>query len=127
MLISKRSRRKSDAFESRFRNGMGGSFPLRQYLRCREDFSAGLVHAFLTLVFIVTLVVFGRTIGHLFDSHGADLSPWLKRGALALVGLFVLSVLRRLYYKVLELREIRREMAHLQSVFREQEEDADEE
>ena len=44
MLISKRSRRKSDVFESRFREAGGADFPLRQYLRCREDFASGLVH-----------------------------------------------------------------------------------
>jgi hypothetical protein len=118
MLISKRSRRKTDAFESRFRGGDAGDFPLRQYLRCRDDFSSGLVHAGLTLVFAVTLVAFGRTLDNLFDSHGTQLNPWLRRMALLMVGLFVLSVLRRLYYKVRELAEIRREMARLQSVFR---------
>jgi hypothetical protein len=126
MLISKRSRRKSDVFASRFRDGRGGDFPLRQYLRCREDLTSGIVHAFLLLAFAVTLVGFGRTVAHLFDSHGADLNPWLKRGALVLVAIFVLSVLRRLYYKVVELREIRRDMARLKSVFRDADPESDE-
>ena len=124
MLISKRSRRKSTVFESRFRAGPGTDFPLRQYLRCREDFSSGLVHTLLIVAFIVTLVVFARSLGLLFDSQGAHLNPWYKRGALVLMGLFVLSVLRRLYYKVMELREIRREMAQLKSVFRDQDGDS---
>ncbi len=122
MLISKRSRRKSEVFSSRFRDGSGAGFPLRQYLRCREDFTSGLVHTLLTVAFIVTLIVFGRTLGHLFDSHGEHLSPWYKWAAMGLMGLFVLSVLRRLYYKVMELKEIRQEMARLQSVFRGQKE-----
>ena len=123
MLISKRSRRQSEVFGSRFRDGTGGDFPLRQYLRCRDDFNSGLLHAVLTLAFAVTLVIFGRTLGHLFDSHGAALSPWYKRAALTLMGLFVLSVLRRLYYKVLEMREIRQEMGRLQAIFRERDEE----
>ncbi len=126
MLISKRSRRKSDSFESRFRDGSAGDFPLRQYLRCREDFSSGVVHAVLTIVFILTLLGFGRTLGHLFDSHGAALNPSYKWLTLAMVGIFVLSVLRRLYYKVMDLREMRREMAHLQTVIMAQEEELDE-
>ena len=123
MLISKRSRRKSEVFASRFREGGADDFPLRQYLRCREDFSSGLVHALLTVAFMVTLVIFAKTLGHLFDSHGADLNPLYKWGTLGLMGLFVLSVLRRLYYKVMELKEIRQEMARLQAVFRDRGED----
>ncbi|MEN8005481.1 MAG: hypothetical protein ABFS42_00580 [Candidatus Krumholzibacteriota bacterium] len=120
MLISKRSRKKSDLFESRFRDGSGGDFPLRQYLRCREDFSSGLVHCLLYVAFAVTLVVFTRTIDDLFSTHGADLNPWYRRGALFLMGLFVLSVLRRLYYKVVDLRETRVEMKRLKAEFRNQ-------
>jgi hypothetical protein len=110
MLISKRSRRKSDRFDSRFRDGGGGGFPLRQYLRAREDFASGVVHAVLLTAFALTLVAFGRTIHGLFLKHGADVSPWFHRLALAAMGVFVLSVLRRLYYKVRELGEIRREI-----------------
>jgi uncharacterized protein YhhL (DUF1145 family) len=122
MPISKKSRRRSDLFESRFRDGSGGDFPLRQYLRAREDFTSGLVHVVLYLAFVVSLVMFTLAINDLFTVHGADLSPWYRRMALFLMGIFTLSVLRRLYYKVLELREIRVEMAHLQGEFRNQEE-----
>ena len=122
MLISKRSRRKSDQFRSRFRDGSAGDFPLRQFLRCREDFTSGIVHALVLVAFVVTLVVFTRTVSGLFEAHGADLNPWYHRGALFLMGLFVLSVLRRLYYKVMELREIRAEMRLLETEFQAQEE-----
>jgi hypothetical protein len=122
MLISKRSRRKSERFDSRFRDGSGGDFPLRQYLRCREDFSSSLVHLVLLVAFVVTLIVFGRAVNSLFDRHGADLNPWFRRGTLVLLAVFVLSVLRRLYYKVVDLKEIRREMARLQTEFRHREE-----
>jgi len=118
MLISKRSRRKSALFESQFRDGSGGDFPLRQFLRCREDFTSGLVHVLLYLAFAVVLVMFARTVSDLFSTHGTNLNPWFRRGALFLMGLFVLSVLRRLYYKVMELREIRVEMSRLKAEFR---------
>ena len=118
MLISKRSRRESELFRSRFRDDGGVDFPVRQYLRAREDFASGLVHLALLAAFLVTIALFGRTLDRLFDAHGADLSPWYRRGALALWVLFCLSVLRRLYYKVCSLREIRREMAELKATFR---------
>jgi hypothetical protein len=120
MLISKRSRRKSELFESRFRDGKGGDFPLRQYLRCREDFTSGLVHLLLYGAFVVALVSFSFTISNLFQAHGADLNPWFRRTALILMAVFILSVLRRLYYKVLELREIRAEMRRLKGELRHQ-------
>ena len=120
MRISKRSRRKSKMFDSRFRDGSGGDFPLRQYLRCREEFTSVVVHSLLYVAFVVTLVIFARTLSDLFSTHGADLNPWYHRGTLVLMGLFILSVLRRLYYKVMELREIRAEMGRLEVEFRNQ-------
>ena len=120
MLISKRSRKKSEMFDSRFRDGRGGDFPLRQYLRCREDFSSGLLTTLIFVAFIVTLVFFTRAILHLFSAHGADLSPWYRRGVLFMMGLFILSVLRRLYYKVVDLKETRVEMKRLKEEFRNQ-------
>jgi ABC-type nickel/cobalt efflux system permease component RcnA len=119
MLITKRSRRKSTVFESRFRDGGAVDFPVRQYLRCREDLLTSLVHALLLAAFLVTLVFFGRTLGRLFDVHGTDLSPWFRRGALALLGLFCLTVLWRLVAKIATIRGIRREMADLKATFRE--------
>jgi hypothetical protein len=94
---------------------------LRQYLRCREDFSSGLLHSLLTVAFVVTLLVFTRALDHLFSSHGAALNPWFRRGALFLMALFILSVLRRLYYKVVDLKETRAEMKRLHEEFRNQE------
>ena len=58
---------------------------------------------------------FTGTIDDLFSRHGGDLNPWFRRIALAAMVLFVLSVLRRLYYKVRELVGIRREMRELRA------------
>lgn len=113
MVFSRKSRRPSAMFDSRFRDGRGGDFPLRQFLRCKEEFSGGLVHLVLLGAFIVTLIFFGRTLNNLFIAHGSDLNPIYRWGALFLLGIFVLSIIRRLYYKVIELREIRREMDRL--------------
>ena len=121
MLITKKFRRSSALFDSKFRDVSGVDFPVRQYLRCREDFASGIVHIGLLCVFIVTLVFFGRTLDQLFRNHGQDLSPWFHRMALTAMVVFVLSVVRRLYYKVLELREIRREIRLLKSEIDEQE------
>lgn len=118
MLISKRSRRRSETFESKFRQGAGVDFPLRQYLRAREEVVSVVVQAVLLLAFVVTLIVFGRTLNELFLHHGANLNPafrWLALGALFV---FILSVCRRIYYKVVDIKEIRREMAHLKEEFR---------
>lgn len=117
MLISKKSRRKSDTFESRFRTGEGADFPLRQYLRCREELIAQFVQGLLLLVFAVTLALFARPLNALFERHGADLSPLWRWMALGALFLFIVSVLRRLYGRVTEIREIRREMARLKDEF----------
>jgi len=119
MLITKRSRRKSTLFESRFRDGSAVDFPVRQYLRCREDLFSTIVHALLLAAFLVTLVFFGRTLDRLFDVHGAQLNPWFRRGALALLGIFCLLVVLRLAGKVAAIRGIRREMVDLKAAFRE--------
>lgn len=118
MLISKRSPRTSERFSSRFGDGAPGDFPLRQYLRLREDLGVHSVHAGLTALLVVLIGVLGRAFDGLFRSHGGHLSPWYRRGMWMLVVIFALSVLRRLYYKVVELREIRRQMGELRAGFR---------
>lgn len=118
MLISKRSRRRSNQFESQFVSGEGGDFPLRQYLRCKEEFSGGLVHLVLLGAFFVTLIGFGKTLNSLFLRHGTDINPAYRWMALGLLLIFVLSVLRRVIHKVLDLRDVRREMSFLKQEMR---------
>ncbi|MBU8870330.1 MAG: hypothetical protein KOO60_05600 [Gemmatimonadales bacterium] len=118
MLISKRSRRKSILFQSRFQQGSGVEFPLRQYLRCREELVSEGVQGGLWVVFGVTLIFFGRTLNDMFLNHGDHLSPMYRWAALGTLFVFILSVLRRLYYKVVDMKEIRREMERLKMEFR---------
>ena len=121
MLISKRSRRKSTTFESKFRQSSGVEFPLRQYLRCREELGSVGVQCGLWLTFTGSLILFGRTLNDLFLNHGAHLSPVYRWAALAVLFVFILSVLRRLYYKVVDIKEILREMARLKEEIRDPE------
>ncbi|MBK7188286.1 MAG: hypothetical protein IPH86_06280 [bacterium] len=118
MLISKRSPRTSERFPGRFGDGAPGDFPLRQYLRLREDLSVRTVHAALTAMLFILIIVFGKTFDGLFRIHGAGLNPWYRRGVGVLVVIFALSVSRRLYYKLMEMRQIRREMSELRAGFR---------
>lgn len=118
MLITKKSRRSSTLFDSKFRDGSGVDFPVRQYLRCREDLLSGLVHVALLAAFLGVLVAFGRTLAAFFSSHSEQVDPWVLRGAWVLLAVFCLSVFRRLYYKVAELRYLRREMQELKASFR---------
>ncbi len=118
MLISRRSRRKSSQFDSRFRSGEGGDFPLRQYMRCKEEFSGGLVHLILLGAFFVTLLGFGKTLNNLFLRHGTELNPAYRWLALGLLVIFLLSVLRRVIHKIQDLRDVRREMAFLKEEMR---------
>ncbi len=123
MRISKRSPRTSERFSSRFGDGAPGDFPLRQYLRLREDLGVQALHSALTALFVVLLLVFGRAFDGLFRAHGAHLNPWYRRGVWILIVILALSVLRRLYYKLVELRQIRRDMQELRAGFRQQGDD----
>ena len=118
MLITKRSRRPDDSYRSRFRDGGGVDFPLRQYLRCRDDLFSGMVHFVVLAAFVVSLVFFGRTMNDLFDSHGGHLDPWVRRGAMLMLGLFVLLMARRLLLKFRYLRETRAEMQAMKAQLR---------
>lgn len=118
MLISKRSRRRSDTFESKFRTGAGIEFPLRQYLRCREELISLGFQAALLAAFSITLALFGRTLNDLFSNHGSHLNPMFRWVAFAALFVFIISVLRRIYFKVAEMKEIRGEMSRLKEQFR---------
>lgn len=123
MLITRRSRRRSEVFRSRF-DEAGQEFPLRQYMRCREDVASSIVHAVLLAGFAVALVLFGRVLWRVFSVHGGDLSPWYQRFSALGVGIMILFVLRRLWGRVQNAREARDEMRALQARLRALGEDA---
>lgn len=116
MLISKKSRRESELFQSRFCGPNSADFALRQYHRCREEYSSSLLQVVLTGVFGILLVMFGRAVWHLFARHGADLNPWYRYLATGLVVAMILTVLRRLLRKVGDILALRREIEEYRSV-----------
>ncbi len=118
MLISKKSPRPSERFFTGPGNGNPGDFPLRRYMRLREDFGTGAAHASLTILLIVLVVALGRVVGIVFARHGKGLTPWYGRCVWMLIAIFTLSAGRVLYYKLRELRRIRREMSQLRATFR---------
>jgi hypothetical protein len=123
MLITKRSRRRSEVFRSRFRDSTG-NFPLRQYLRCREEVYSGTVHVIVLGAFIVAMILFGRSTWLLFDRHEIGRGPWLQRGLLLAIVLFILFLARRLWRRIQDLREVRTEMAQLRLALENLDDDA---
>jgi hypothetical protein len=87
-------------------------------MRLREDFGTGAAHASLTILLIVLVVALGRVVGIVFARHGKGLTPWYGRCVWMLIAIFTLSAGRVLYYKLRELRRIRREMSQLRATFR---------
>ncbi len=118
MLTTRRSRRKSEIFDSRFRDGTGGDFPLRQYLRCKEDLFSSVVHLCILVAFAATVAFFSRTVWILFDNHGSHLNPAYRWCAVGIVWLFVLLLVRRAFKKVVHLRDTRQEMKDLKQQIR---------
>ncbi len=118
MLISKKSPRPSERFFTGPGTGDPGDFPLRRYMRLREDLGSGAAHATLTVLLIILVVALGRGAGVVFARHGKGLSLWYGRCVWMLIAIFTLSAGRVLYYRLRELRRIRREMSQLRASFR---------
>jgi len=115
MLITRKSRRPSDdsPYRSRFRDPGSSAFSLRQYLRCREEVVQRIVVTAVQACFAVLLVLFGRTLHHMFASHGRDVPGWVELVALALLLLVVLLLVVRIVRNVRGIGELRAEMARL--------------
>ncbi len=114
MLTTKRSQRTStrddNPFRSRFRDARG-NFPLRKYLRCREELAQHVVYGLVQLGLTVSMVLFARTLRQFF--HRPDVSsPWLERAALFAVLLGAFFLLRRVRSHVLAIFELRNEIQH---------------
>ncbi len=124
MLISKRSRRESKLFKSRFGDPQSLDFALRQYHRCREEYYSTILHGVLLLAFGVLVALFGRSVWHLFIRHGEQAAPIWRYLSLGVVLLMLGSIIRRVVGKVAELRELKRDMARYRARIREQGESA---
>ncbi len=112
MLISKRSR-KTETDDSRFRSRFRDAevnFPLRQYMRCRDAFAQRIIHSVILTGIVVALMLFGRTLHHLFERHGMHLNPWYERFCLLALALVCLVILRRIWGHLGSLPELRRDM-----------------
>ncbi len=99
-------------FRSRFAEG-SGAFPLRQYLRCREEMFSSVIQVLILSVFIITLLVFARTLDQMFVAHAESLEPWYRWVALGGMAVMVLLVVRRLWQKIRETQQLRQEMRRL--------------
>lgn len=104
-------------FRSRLADAVGDS-PLRQWRLCREALAGATLHAMVLALLLGTLLVFAQSVWTLFRRHGAHLDPWIARGSLAVLGAAILLVLRRLWLRLLEVRELRRETRRLQAELR---------
>jgi hypothetical protein len=114
MLTSKRSRRKSDVFRSRFLDAGHEAAPLRNARRLREYLAGQVVQGLLQLGFLVAMVYLGRALVHLFERHGADLNPWYLRVCLVGIGVSCLLVARRLLLRIKDILETHRDLRQTQ-------------
>ncbi len=101
MPISKTSRtnRPEHAFRSRF-NQAEDLFPLRQYLRIREELIQRSVTSVILMGFAVALLLFGRSMHHLIARHGDGGASWLEPAGWALVAISILLTFRRIWRNV---------------------------
>lgn len=114
MLISRRSPRR--ATEGPFRSrlfGESAELPLRRYRTCRELVLGSTVHCGILAALILAMGLFTQSVWTLLRRHGAGVDPWTVRGVMALLGLTILLMVRRLVLRLRELGSLRRELADL--------------
>ncbi len=102
--------RPSDAFRSRFLEAGKDAAPIRHARQLREYLASQVVHAILVAGFLVALVLFGRTLMHVFESHGTHLNPWYLRLCLAVILVCFVLFIRRLIDRVREIRAVRADL-----------------
>lgn len=110
MRISRKSPKRSDAFQSRFLEAGKDAAPIRKARRLREHLAGQIIQAVLQSGFAVALLLFGRAVFNLFERHGADLNPWYLRLSLAAVLVCFVLVVRRLWARIVEIRESREDL-----------------
>lgn len=97
-------------FRSRFKHSPE-VFPLRQYLRCRDEFVHRMIHTGVLILFTVLQLVFLRTLHRFFARHGAHLPFWVEGTCWVAIAVIVGLTLRRIIRNIKESRELRAEMA----------------
>jgi hypothetical protein len=116
----KKSRRRSSAlFQSRFLAKGHEAAPLRHARQLREHLAGQVVQVVLMVGFAVALGFFARSILHLFERHGAGLSPWYLRLCLGGILVCFVLVVRRIVARIQEILWLRRELAETQRKLRE--------
>ena len=96
-------------FRSRF-EGDADLFPLRQYMRCRDEFVHRIVVSLIQAGFLVALVYLGLSIHRAFERHGADAAAWIEPVCLVGVGLVMISLGRKSFRNMREAVRVRAEM-----------------
>lgn len=99
-------------YRSRFADGED-LFPLRQYLRARDELIHRGITATVLTGFAVALVLFGRAVHRLIARHGDGGAGWLEPAAWALVLLALGVTLRRVWRHLAAIRELRGELRKL--------------
>ena len=96
-------------FRSRFADGED-LFPLRQYLRARDELVHRLITAVILTGFGVALLLFGRSVHHMIARHGNGGAAWLEPAAWAVIGLALAVTVRRIWRHGRAIAELRAEM-----------------
>ena len=112
MLIMKKLRKNkssSTAYKSRF-SGDAGAFPLRQYLRAKDELVSRSVLAVIFAGFGIALLIFSKTVFFLISRHGQHLHNSTKWFASGFVLILVVVALYRCYRCVVEVIKIRQDI-----------------
>jgi len=112
MLITKKLRKNkssSTAYKSRF-SGDTGAFPLRQYLRAKDEIISRSILAVIFAGFAIALLVFSKTIYFLISRHGQNLHYSTKWFAAGFVLILVVVALYRCYRCIREVKTIQQDI-----------------
>ncbi len=101
MRTSRKSRTsvRENPFRSRF-EGDADLFPLRQSMRCREEFVQRLVLSLVQAGFLTALVLLIWSIHRAFVRHGTHAAAWIEPACLLLVVFTALSLARKIVSNV---------------------------
>ncbi|MCP4145082.1 MAG: hypothetical protein GY752_07325 [bacterium] len=105
----RKSKSSSTAYKSRF-SGDAGAFPLRQYLRAKDELISRSIFAVIFAGFAIALLVFSKTVFFLISRHGQHLHNSTKWLAAGFVLILVVVSLYRCYRCVGEVITIRQDI-----------------